>query len=46
VAAGREAVGGRNLAAVHDPWRDGDRLARALRDDPNKFKLRRYRNSD
>jgi NAD(P)-dependent dehydrogenase (short-subunit alcohol dehydrogenase family) len=45
VAQGRAVAGGRNFALVHDPWRtDGDRLAAALRDDPNRFRLRRAGN--
>ncbi len=46
VRAGRELVGGRNLAIVHDAWRDGGTaLLEQLRQDPNKFKLRRYGNT-
>lgn len=46
VAGGRGVMGGRNLAAVHDPWRrDGDRLAEELRRDRDKYKLRRAGNA-
>ncbi len=42
VAQGRAVVGGRNLAAVHDPWRQGGAaLAAALRGHPDAFRLRR-----
>jgi len=45
VAQGRDVVGGRNIAAVHDPWRsDGEWLAAQLRRDGNRFKLRRAGN--
>jgi NAD(P)-dependent dehydrogenase (short-subunit alcohol dehydrogenase family) len=44
IDAGRGVIGGRNLAAVHDPWRNGEHLAAALRVDGDKFKLRRYGN--
>ena len=47
VAQGRPVMGGRNLAAVHDPWRsDSERLAERLRNDPDAFKLRRHGNRD
>lgn len=46
VAQGRDVVGGRNVAAAHDPWKDaGDRLAAELRRDRNKYKLRRAGNT-
>lgn len=46
VAQGRDVVGGRNIAAVHDPWRsDGDWLAAELRRDRHRFKLRRAGNT-
>ena len=46
VAGGRDVMGGRNLSAVHDPWKDsGDALAAALRRDGNRFKLRRAGNT-
>jgi NAD(P)-dependent dehydrogenase (short-subunit alcohol dehydrogenase family) len=46
VRSGRDAVGGRNVAAVHDPWRrGGDELAATLRQDLNLFKLRRAGNA-
>jgi NAD(P)-dependent dehydrogenase (short-subunit alcohol dehydrogenase family) len=44
-AAGKAVVGGRNLALVHDAWRDGGaELARRLAQDPNLYKLRRFGN--
>lgn len=46
VAGGREVAGGRNFAAVHDPWQSaGDQLASELRADRNRFKLRRAGNT-
>lgn len=46
VAQGRTVCGGRNFSVVHDAWRaSGKELARALRADTNKFKLRRYKNT-
>jgi NAD(P)-dependent dehydrogenase (short-subunit alcohol dehydrogenase family) len=45
VRAGRELVGGRNFAIVHDAWREGTELLEQLRQDPNKFKLRRHGNT-
>ncbi len=46
VAVGRDVIGGRNLSAVHDPWKDqGTALAEALRRDLNRFKLRRAGNT-
>jgi len=45
MAAGKRAVGGRNLALVHDAWRDGGaELLRRLEADPNLYKLRRAGN--
>jgi len=44
-SAGRQVVGGRNLSVVHDPWGTAP-LAEKLRNDPNMFKLRRFRNED
>ncbi len=42
----REVTGGRNFSVVHDPWRDGGAaLAEALRQDAEKFKLRRHANT-
>lgn len=47
VAQGRDVVGGRNLSVVHDPWRNGGKeLAEQLREDRDKFKLRRFRNRE
>jgi NAD(P)-dependent dehydrogenase (short-subunit alcohol dehydrogenase family) len=46
VTQGRAITGGRNFSVVHDPWRQGgENLARLLRDDVNKFKLRRFKNT-
>ena len=46
VAGGRDVMGGRNLSAVHDPWKDPDNaLAEGLRRDGNQFKLRRAGNT-
>lgn len=43
---GRQVAGGRNFSVVHDQWREkGKFLARQLRVDPNKFKLRRFKNN-
>jgi len=45
VAAGKAAIGGRNLALVHDAWRQGgEPLARRLRQEPDLYKLRRHGN--
>lgn len=45
IGRGRLVAGGRNFSAVHDPWREGGgELATELEADPNKFKLRRFRN--
>lgn len=42
-AQDRALTGGRNFSVVHDPWRQGGaELARALRHDDTKFKLRRH----
>lgn len=39
---GRDVVGGRNIAAAHDPWRDADvRVVAALRESPDAWRLRR-----
>jgi NAD(P)-dependent dehydrogenase (short-subunit alcohol dehydrogenase family) len=40
LAAPRAAVGGRNIALAHDPWRDKS-LIPALNADPDRYKLRR-----
>jgi NAD(P)-dependent dehydrogenase (short-subunit alcohol dehydrogenase family) len=46
IAGGREVMGGRNLSAVYDPWKDsGPALADALRHDGNRYKLRRAGNT-
>lgn len=43
---GRQVAGGRNFSVVHDAWKkNGRTLARRLRADTNKFKLRRFKNS-
>lgn len=45
-AQDRDTTGGRNFSVVHDPWRDGGAaLAQSLRQDDNKFKLRRHANT-
>lgn len=47
ITQGKDVAGGRNFSVVHDPWRQGGRpLAEQLHGDPNKFKLRRFRNTD
>jgi NADP-dependent 3-hydroxy acid dehydrogenase YdfG len=47
IQGGREIAGGRNFSVVHDPWRRGGiRLIDQLREDSDKFKLRRFRNQD
>lgn len=47
ITQGRNVTGGRNLSVVHDPWREpGEKLAEQLRNDPNKFKLRRHGNTN
>jgi hypothetical protein len=46
VRSGREQVGGRNFSIVHDAWRNGGlALLTQLRQDPQKFKLRRQGNT-
>lgn len=43
---GRQVSGGRNFSVVHDAWQKKEKsLARQLRADPNKFKLRRFKNN-
>lgn len=43
--AGKTVVGGRNIALVHDAWRQGGAaLARQLRQDSDLYKLRRFGN--
>jgi NAD(P)-dependent dehydrogenase (short-subunit alcohol dehydrogenase family) len=37
---GRDVIGGRNTATIHDPWRD-DALAERLFGDPDLYRLRR-----
>lgn len=45
ISQGKQATGGRNFSVVHDKWRNkGVFLARQLRADPNKYKLRRFKN--
>ncbi len=45
ITQGREVVGGRNFSVVHDLWRRGGiQLIEQLREDPDKFKLRRSGN--
>lgn len=41
IAQGKNVVSGRNFSIFHDRWDDGDKLARQLRENPDKFKLRR-----
>ena len=42
---GKNVSGGRNFSIVYDHWRNGGiTLARQLRNDPDKFKLRRFKN--
>lgn len=42
MAAGRAVAGGRNFSTVHDPWRNGgEALAYSLRNDPDRYRLRR-----
>ncbi|MDD5108732.1 MAG: SDR family NAD(P)-dependent oxidoreductase [Candidatus Omnitrophica bacterium] len=44
---GREVSGGRNFSVVHDAWKKrGESFVRQLRADSNKFKLRRFKNSN
>jgi NAD(P)-dependent dehydrogenase (short-subunit alcohol dehydrogenase family) len=46
IRSGRELVGGRNFSVVHDAWREGGaELLAELRQDVNKFKLRRHGNT-
>ena len=46
VSQGREVAGGRNFAAVHDPWKQGgELLAAELRRDRDRYKLRRAGNT-
>lgn len=40
---GREVVGGRNFSVVHDEW-GTEKLVQELREDRNRYKLRRYKN--
>jgi len=45
IGQGINVSGGRNFSVVHDPWKNGGAcLARQLRADPDKFKLRRFKN--
>ncbi len=45
ISKGNSVAGGRNFSVVHDSWRDeGAVLARQLRNDLDKFKLRRFKN--
>jgi NAD(P)-dependent dehydrogenase (short-subunit alcohol dehydrogenase family) len=45
-AQDRDVTGGRNFSVVHDAWRDGGAtLVRKLREDADKFKLRRHGNT-
>lgn len=42
----RDVTGGRNFSVVHDPWRNGGvELVEVLRLEKEKFKLRRYLNT-
>jgi len=46
IQQGRPVVGGRNISAVHDLWRNGgEQLAEYLRNDGNRYKLRRQGNA-
>lgn len=46
-AQGRKVVGGRNISVVYDGWRNGGKnLKRNLLLDKNKFKLRRFKNTE
>lgn len=46
IAAGKAAMGGRNLSLVHDAWRAGGMsLLEQLKSDPQHYKLRRFGNS-
>ena len=45
IGKGKAVSGGRNFSVVHDPWRGkSEALAGRLRGDPDKFKLRRFKN--
>lgn len=45
LSRGRAVSGGRNFSVVYDQWKaKGAMLARQLRADPDKFKLRRFKN--
>lgn len=48
IKQGKPVVGGRNFSLVHDLWceNEEDTLIKQLLDDNEKFKLRRYKNSD
>ncbi|MCX5713158.1 MAG: SDR family NAD(P)-dependent oxidoreductase [Candidatus Omnitrophica bacterium] len=44
IGRGSRVAGGRNISVLHDDWQKrGASLARQLRADPDKFKLRRFR---
>ena len=43
VKSDKKAVGGRNFSIVHDLW-GGEKLANALEDDGDMYKLRRHKN--
>jgi NADP-dependent 3-hydroxy acid dehydrogenase YdfG len=44
---GKSVAGGRNFSVVHDRWSsDGDLLVETLRNDINKYKLRRFKNDE
>jgi NAD(P)-dependent dehydrogenase (short-subunit alcohol dehydrogenase family) len=46
ISQGAPVAGGRNFSVVHDLWKNaGGSLARQLRADQNKFKLRRFKNN-
>jgi len=43
ISKGNSVAGGRNFSVVHDPWHNQESsLVRQLRNDPDKFKLRRF----
>lgn len=45
IEQGKEVAGGRNFSVVHDPWiEEGQGLVTRLRENPDKFKLRRNGN--
>jgi len=47
IKQGRQVAGGRNFSVVHDLWQKKPKsLARQLRADSNKFKLRRFKNNE